>query len=298
MKQHRTIRFYQILMLTFLFPMAVAQCSDGQKSISGSGTIEVDEIRIAPLLPARIQEMKVGEGDHVSTGQTLVLLSSDEVRAAVSMTSAGVEAAAQNVQQAEASYRNASRDLQRAKELFQAGSIPAQKLDGARTRADVARAALQAARAQMKQVNAGLSQARSRLDETTLLSPIDGVVLRKNFLVGEVVMPGSAVLTLANLNQAYLKIYVPEAELTNIQIGQKARISVDGLNQPVPAHVSYIANEAEFTPKNVQTKDARTRLVFEVKLSVNNANGQLKPGMPADGEILYDSHPADKNSDD
>ncbi|MCB1304171.1 MAG: efflux RND transporter periplasmic adaptor subunit [Leptospiraceae bacterium] len=298
MKQHRTIRFYQILMLTFLFPMAVAQCSDGQKSISGSGTIEVDEIRIAPLLPARIQEMKVGEGDHVSTGQTLVLLSSDEVRAAVSMTSAGVEAAAQNVQQAEASYRNASRDLQRAKELFQAGSIPAQKLDGARTRADVARAALQAARAQMKQVNAGLSQARSRLDETTLLSPIDGVVLRKNFLVGEVVMPGSAVLTLANLNQAYLKIYVPEAELTNIQIGQKARISVDGLDQPVPAHVSYIANEAEFTPKNVQTKDARTRLVFEVKLSVNNANGQLKPGMPADGEILYDSHPANKNSDD
>ncbi|MCB1165226.1 MAG: efflux RND transporter periplasmic adaptor subunit [Leptospiraceae bacterium] len=298
MKQHRTIRFYQILLLTFLFPMAVAQCSDGQKSISGSGTIEVDEIRIAPLLPARIQEMKVGEGDHVSTGQTLVLLSSDEVRAAVSMTSAGVEAAAQNVQQAEASYRNASRDLQRAKELFQAGSIPAQKLDGARTRADVARAALQAARAQMKQVNAGLSQARSRLDETTLLSPIDGVVLRKNFLVGEVVMPGSAVLTLANLNQAYLKIYVPEAELTNIQIGQKARISVDGLDQPVPAHVSYIANEAEFTPKNVQTKDARTRLVFEVKLSVNNANGQLKPGMPADGEILYDSHPANKNSDD
>ncbi|MBI4609757.1 MAG: efflux RND transporter periplasmic adaptor subunit [Candidatus Rokubacteria bacterium] len=146
---------------------------------------------------------------------------------------------------------------------------------------------VEAARAQVRQAQAALSLALSRLQETEIASPITGVVLRKNLEVGETANPGVAILTLVDPNDLWLRAYVPEADIGRIKVGQAARIKIDAFRDRVfSGTIVEIASEAEFTPKNVQTRKERVNLVFRIKIEVSNPEGILKPGMPADAEIV------------
>jgi HlyD family secretion protein len=145
-----------------------------------------------------------------------------------------------------------------------------------------------AARSQVTHAQASLELAKSRLRETTLTSPISGVVLRKNLEAGEIANPGVSILTLADPKDLWLRAYVPEVEIGKIKVGQPARITVDSFrDRTFPGKVAEIASEAEFTPKNVQTQKERVNLVFRIKIVVDNAEGILKPGMPADADISW-----------
>ncbi len=145
---------------------------------------------------------------------------------------------------------------------------------------------VQAAQAQVSQAQAALAVARSRLKETAIVSPINGVVLRKNLEVGETANPGVSILTLVDPADMWLRAYVPEADIARIKVGQTARIRVDAFkDRRFAGKIVEIASEAEFTPKNVQTQKERVNLVFRIKIGVDNAEGVLKPGMPADAEI-------------
>ena len=126
----------------------------------------------------------------------------------------------------------------------------------------------------------------ARFAETRLVSPIIGVVLRKNLEVGETANPRVPILTLVDTSDMWLRAYVPETDVGRLRVGQRATLSVDAYpKRTFPGEVSEIASEAEFTPKNVQTKKERVNLVFRIKIAVKNAEGVLKPGMPADAEI-------------
>ena len=143
-----------------------------------------------------------------------------------------------------------------------------------------------AARAQVAEARAGLAAAEARLGETRLVSPITGVVLRKNLEVGETASPGISILTLMDPSDMWLRAYVPETDVGRIRIGQGATITVDAYpGRRFEAAITEIASEAEFTPKNVQTRKERVNLGFRVKLALKNPQGVLKPGMPADAEI-------------
>ncbi len=145
---------------------------------------------------------------------------------------------------------------------------------------------VEAARAQVSQAEAALALARSRLKETELTSPIRGVVLRKNLEAGETANPGVSILTLVDLSDLWLRAYVPETEIGRIKVGQLARIKIDAFpGRAFGGRLVEIASEAEFTPKNVQTQKERVNLVFRIKIGVDNPEGILKPGMPADAEI-------------
>ena len=145
---------------------------------------------------------------------------------------------------------------------------------------------VQAAQAQVSQAQAALAVARSRLKETAIVSPINGVVLRKNLEVGETANPGVSILTLVDPADMWLRAYVPEADIARIKVGQTARIRVDAFkDRRFAGKIVEIASEAEFTPKNVQTQKERVNLVFRIKIGVDNPEGVLKPGMPADAEI-------------
>jgi HlyD family secretion protein len=145
---------------------------------------------------------------------------------------------------------------------------------------------VEATRGQLAQAQSALGMARSRLREATVISPIDGRVLRKNLEVGETANPGVSILTLMNPREVWVRAYVPEEQVGRVRLGDGARVSVDGYPGRVfSGRVSEIASEAEFTPRNVQTKKERVNLVFRIKVMLDNPEGLLKPGMPADAEI-------------
>jgi HlyD family secretion protein len=146
--------------------------------------------------------------------------------------------------------------------------------------------AVAAARAQVGEAEAALELARARLAEAELRSAIDGVVLRKNLERGETANPGVAILTLLDPGDLWLRAYVPETDVGRIRIGQPASVTVDAFpGRGFPGTIGEIASEAEFTPRNVQTKKERVNLVFRVKITLANADGVLKPGLPADAVI-------------
>jgi len=145
---------------------------------------------------------------------------------------------------------------------------------------------IEAARGQRAQALSGLHMAQTRLKEATVVSPIAGVVLRKNLEVGETANPGVSILTLMNPLEIWVRAYVPEEEIGRIKVGESARVKVDAYPARVFAgRVSEISSEAEFTPKNVQTRKERVNLVFRIKIMLENPEGVLKPGMPADADI-------------
>lgn len=145
---------------------------------------------------------------------------------------------------------------------------------------------VEAARSQVTHAEASLALAKSRFREAAIASPISGVVLRKNLEAGEIANPGASILTLVDPMDLWVRAYVPEIEIGKIKVGQRARVTVDSFkDRNFSGTITEIASEAEFTPKNVQTQKERVNLVFRVKIAVDNPDGVLKPGMPADAEI-------------
>ena len=146
---------------------------------------------------------------------------------------------------------------------------------------------LAAAQAQLVQAQAALRYAEIQLGYATVAAPIDGIVLTKNVQEGEVVAAGAAVYTLVNPGDMWLRVFIPEDQIGRVHPGQRAQIAVDTFpGRTFAAHVSEVRSQAEFTPGNVQTKEDRVKLVFGVKLQLDNRYGELKPGMPADATIF------------
>lgn len=293
-------------------------------AVAVTGTIEALQVDVSSKITGRIVERTVREGDRVQRGQLLVRLDSDELVAETRRSEAAVRTAearlrdllagarAQEIEQARQALVNASatrvwteRDYSRATELFQKDLIAAQEVDRARQAYEVAQAnesgareklalveagareyEIVAARAVVAEARAALTLAERRLEQTRLVSTLDGVVLHKNMEVGETAVPGQSILTLMDPRDLWLRAYVPETDIARIKLGQAATLAVDAFPGRVfQGTVSEIASEAEFTPKNVQTKKERVNLVFRVKIAVQNPDGTLKPGLPADAEI-------------
>lgn len=145
------------------------------------------------------------------------------------------------------------------------------------------------ARAEVRQAEAALALARTRLDYSTLRSPLTGLVLSDNIEPGEYVSPGTPVLTVGEMDEVWLRAYINETDLGRVKVGQPAQLTTDTYpGKEYPGTVTFIASEAEFTPKNVQTQEQRVKLVYRVKITVPNPHMELKPGMPADAEITVE----------
>jgi HlyD family secretion protein len=145
---------------------------------------------------------------------------------------------------------------------------------------------IEVARAQLAQARSALAMAQSRLKEATVIAPIPGIVLRKNMDVGETANPGVSILTLMNPRDMWVRAFVPEEQIGRVKLGSPGHVTVDSYpGRTFVGRVSEIASEAEFTPKNVQTKKERVNLVFRMKVMVDDRDGVLKPGMPADVDI-------------
>jgi len=292
--------------------------------VSVTGTVEATQVDVSTKITGRIVARPVKEGDAVTEGQLLAKLDATELAADARRQEAAVRSAqatlrdllagarGEEIEDARAALQSAEatrimneRDFRRAEELSRRELIAAQEVDRARQAYEVATAQerstrqrlnlllsgsrpeqIEAARGQLAQAESALAMARSRLKEMIILSPLDGVVLHKNLEVGEMANPGVSILTLMNPRELWVRAYVPEEEIGRIKIGDPARVKVDAYpGRTFPGRIIEIASEAEFTPKNVQTKKERVNLVFRIKIAVDNPEGILKPGMPADADI-------------
>ena len=313
-----------VLGLAYAYGGRLFGAGNGKSLVSVTGTIEAIQVDVSARIAGRITERPVNEGNRVTTGQLLVRLDEAELAAEVRRQEAAVRTAQstlndllagarrEEMEDARAALQSASatrewteRDFRRAEGLFGQTLIAAQEVDRARQAYEVAAAQeksarqtlqlleagsrpdqVEAARGQLAQARNALEMARTRLKEMTILSPLDGVVLRKNLEVGELANPGVPILTLMKPSDIWVRAYVPEEEVARIKVGSPAQVAVDGYPaRRFPGRITEIAAEAEFTPRNVQTRKERVNLVFRIKIAVDNPEGILKPGMPADADI-------------
>jgi HlyD family secretion protein len=295
------------------------QKDDGTMLLSGN--IEVTETNVSFKIPGRIVERLVDEGDRIKPGDVIARLDSAELSAVVAQNRAALKEAATrltelragsrpqeigqaraNVRAQEADLEKVRKDFERAEVLFKNGAISATQFDASRSayesRAAQVRSAgetlslvregprkedIEMAAHRVDQATAAVAAAEQRLKDTVIYSPTEGIVLRKNVEPGETIAAGTPVVTVGDLAQPWVKVYVKEDKMGLLKLGQKATITVDTYkDKTYEGVVSYISSEAEFTPKTVQTPEERVKLVFAVKVRVKNEKGELKPSMPAD----------------
>lgn len=143
------------------------------------------------------------------------------------------------------------------------------------------------ARARLEQAAQSLGMAQTRLDYATLVCPISGVVLSQDTEAGEYVSPGTPIVTVADVEHVWLRAYINESDLGRVKLGQAVRITTDTYpGKAYDGRLSFISAQAEFTPKNIQTRKERVKLVYRMKIDIANPLMELKPGMPADATIL------------
>jgi HlyD family secretion protein len=219
-----------------------------------------------------------------------------------------LKASEQTMLDAQADLEQKRLDYGRAQRLYGKDAVSTQDRDLAETALKRAEAAFQAtrqrynqavegsrkediaiARANLREANANLGLSRVTLDYTTLRAPSAGVITVRQAEAGEVVVPGTPVVTLADLDHIWLRAYIAETDLGRIRWGQPANITTDTYpGKQYRGRVSFISSNAEFTPKSVQTYKERVTLVYRIKIDVENPNHELKPGMPADAHIDLD----------
>ncbi len=300
--------------------------ADGRNGgvIQLSGNIEATETDLSFKVRGTIINLPVIEGSSVERGAVIAALEDHDLRQQAALADASlkvaqaklnellagsrpqeIKAALEQLNQAESDLDRARKDFERVKILYEQQLAPASSMDNAEAAYHIAEAAatrarqlyelvkegprqeeIASARALVEQARQNLELAKVQVGYATLMAPISGVVLVKSTEVGEVVSPGTPVVTLGDIDHVWLRAYVSEADLGRITWGQGVEVTTDAFpGKRYHGTIGYIASEAEFTPKSVQTQKERVTLVYRIKVNLDNPNRELKPGMPADGVI-------------
>ena len=269
---------------------------------AGNGRLEATEVQIASKTPGRLAEVLVDEGDKVTKGQLLARMDTrtleaqrNQAEAEVLRARENLNAAQANVQLRQSELLLAQQELGRSQSLFKHGFVSAQAIDQLQSRMGTGNAAVTAARAQVSAVSAGIGAAQaqvaqltSEIDDSSLRAPIDGVIQLRMAESGEVLGAGGRVLLLIDPNDQYMNLYLSASVAGRLAVGDEARVLLDALpEKPLPAKISFVAGKSQFTPKEVETRDERQKLVFRVKLRLTQPSAvpQAKPGMPGAGYV-------------
>ncbi|WP_423822268.1 secretion protein HlyD [Salinisphaera sp. SPP-AMP-43] len=298
--------------------------STGERTLVLYGNVDIRELQLAFRQPGRVRAVEVEEGDHIAAGQRVACLDDQPYREALAQASAEVAAATaeleklqagnrpQRIAEAEAAlarararYRNAERDYRRERSLQTANATAQRALDAARAARDqaaaelaVARQALSlqqagarvediaAARARRAAATARRDRAETALGDTRLYAPRAATVLSRILEPGSMVAAGTPVLSLSLRDPVYIRAYVDEPDLGRIAPGMAVTVSTDASNRVYHGRIGFIASQAEFTPKSVETTDLRTDLVYRLRIVVIDADPGLRQGMPVTVDVL------------
>lgn len=309
----------------------------GVPTLEASGTVEATQSDLGFQSPGRIVAVTVREGDPVRQGELLARLDTAELVARKAAAESQLASASAVLSELEAGSRpeeiaqsraaesaaaqkldEAQRDLARAQKLYAGGAVSREALDQATTTERVASATLDQAREQLRQLIAGprrqrieaqqasvktakaqVEQVEALLQNAIVRAPYNGTVTIRHREDGEIVQAGMPVLTIMNPSDRWVRIYIPENRIGEVSIGQPARITSDSFkNREFAGRVIFISEEAEFTPRNVQTKEERVKLVYRVRVRiVDDPELLLKPGVPADVALVLPAPPARRRVD-
>jgi HlyD family secretion protein len=254
--------------------------------VKSNGRVEATEVDVSAKYPGRLATLTVNEGDEVTAGQVVGTISSPETEAQLRAAQAQVlkakqalAAALAQIDQTKSDLDFARADYDRGKQLMQRGYMTQQQLDQRRNRFESAEAAYVGANAQRDQAEstiraaeAQVEQLQAMLADLVLISPRTGRVQYRLARAGEVISAGQRILTILDLNDVYMTIYLVAGQAGKLMIGDAARVIGDPLPQfVIPAFISFVATEAQFTPKSVETAEEREKLMFRVKLQIDPA---------------------------
>ena len=322
MNRQRVIPVVVGLAVVGLGVYLVVRNGGADDALLASGTVEATEASLGFQVPGRVERIVPAEGDRVNAGDELAWLDRTELEARRAQAAAQLAAARAGLAELKAGarteelaqareaaraaterYADAQRDFQRVERLLQGGAVSQEAYDKAKLALDVAtsqrdQAAQQlslvetgprperiaAQRAAVAQGEAAVRQVEAALANAVITDPFDGVVIIRDREPGETAGAGAPVLTLMNLNDRWVRIYIREDRIGAVQVGQEASITADTYpDKQYRGTVSFISSQAEFTPRNVQTAEERVKLVYAVKVRImGDPANQLKPGMPAD----------------
>lgn len=275
---------------------------------SGNGRIEAEQVDIATKIPGRVAAVLVNEGAMVQAGEVLARMDTREAEATLRRSQAQVgqaqrilEARAAALTQQQSVLRLADAELERTRALVQNGFATRQALDQRVNVRESAAAGLALARAQIGEAEQAIEAAREEvarqqaaLADSVLTSPVAGRVQYRLANAGEVLPAGGRVLTVLDVTDVSMAIFLPTAEAGRVALGAEGRIVLDALPDVViPASVSFVSPQAQFTPKTVETRTERERLMFRVKLQIDRDllrrhAEQVRTGLPGNGYVRLD----------
>lgn len=288
--------------------------------LTASGTIEATTVELNAKLPGTLDQLSIKSGQQVVKGQLVGQIIRNDLVAQKERDALGVlkaeaqlkditsGARTQEIKEATAAVNIAlanleksQADFQRGEQLFQEGAIPKDSFEKLATdlkvkqnQVESAQAKLsllaegsrpetiQAAKTEVERNKAVLKASEALLEDTKIISPISGTVLSTNREPGEFVQAGASLASVADLQDMWIRVYVPTDDLPRIKLNQKVVFTISGSDQHYQGVIEEIASQGEFTPKTIQTKKERTNIVYGVKIRIDHQQGTLKPGMPAD----------------
>lgn len=323
------MRLPSIVLLLFFIFIHGCKDEVPSDELLASGVIEATDVTVSSKTAGQVKEIYFNEGSKVSKDEILVLLDHESLDIQLRQAEAGVEQAQaqlrllkagarkedirlaeEQIKLAEINLHQAELNKDRYSNLYETDAVTQQLYEESLTKYDQALNQYNTARENLKKVrnlvrpeeiesaNANLKRSmvsvdliRKNIEDCTIKSPVDGIVSNKFIEAGEFVTPGASLVKISDLSTVKLVIYVTEEELGRVKLGQKAEVKIDSYkDKTYTGEVIYISPEAEFTPKSIQTKEERAKLVFAVKLSIPNPQFDLKAGMPADAKLFLTSN--------
>lgn len=290
--------FFSFALSIFVF--FLERCSHSPELWKGSGTLEAKEILVSSKIGGTVIGVFVQEGDSVQSRQPIAQIETEkleiqkrQLEAKIVELQLNVENAHRSSTMAKEQYLNIQKKFERVKNLFAEQGATQEQYEDAETALTTARIQYENAlnqlnvlKAKKVQLQAQLELIQSQLKDTEIVSPIPGTVLELFVDEGETVRAGSPVANIADISHLWLKVYLTEKELGRIRLGEPALLSIASMpDTAFSGKITWISSKAEFTPKMVQTKEARSDLVYAVRIDVENPQGILKIGMPVDVEI-------------
>jgi len=311
-------------LMVFLFFISSGCRDNDQEKIKATGTIEAVQVRIAPKVSSNVTHIYVDEGNIVIIGDTILILDHSTFDVQLRQAKAGehlaqaqldlllkgareedIRSAEEALRQVEANYLLAREDLRRIRNLYDSLSVSRKQLDDAEARYTVASAQhnaaqqnleklrqfsrpeeIRAQQARLEQAIAAVDLAQKNINDSYIISPVDGVVTNKLVEPGELVRQGVPVAVISKLDTVRLMIYLNTVDIGRVRLGQDVEVTIDAYPEKrFTGAITYISPTAEFTPRNIQTKEERVKLVFGVRVGIPNPDGVLKPGLPADAII-------------
>lgn len=272
--------------------LAVAQARL-KELLAGSRRQEIEEARAEmDRVKSELQKVTLEweRAQHLFAKQTISKREWDAAKAALEMAHAQYERAREKYELVKEGPRKETIEAARSKEAEARAAV--QVAEATTLKVEELKQELETAQARVKVARAELDLAETLIRETRLYAPISGMVLSKNMERGEIALPGSSVLTLGDLKKVWLRAYVNETNLGRIKLGQPVEVFTDTYpGKAYQGRIGFISDKAEFTPKQIQTQEERVKLVYRIKINIDNPLMELKSGMPADARIITENPP-------